>query len=92
MHMICTRIFTLQCKYANLWSSLHGTCLVLEVLTSYVEIALEGLFEMEKIKSGILKEFIYICFCSLQRNSRYKTRSSRYQVLFTCLNHRVHVK
>ena len=46
--MICTRIFTLQCKYSNLRSSSHGTCLVLEVLTSYVGIVLEGLFEAEK--------------------------------------------
>lgn len=67
MYMICTRIFTLQCKYANLWSSLHGTCLVLEVLTSYAGIALEGLFEMEKIKSGILKKFIYIYVFALCR-------------------------
>lgn len=60
MYMIYTCIFTLRCKYANLWSSLHGTCLVLEVLTSYVGIVLESLFEKEKIKSGILKEFIYM--------------------------------
>ena len=47
MYVICTRIFTLQCKYANLQSSSHGNCLVLEVLT-YVGIVLEGLFEAEK--------------------------------------------
>ena len=34
--------------------------MVLEVLTSYVGIVLESLFEKEKIKPGILKEFIYM--------------------------------